>query len=99
VIGIDPSKPNSRAVLTSCLGGRLVLQTFDTHEYSREDMLKLWQNYVYYTLTNHFVYTQNNLFTTSKVFKTFEVVSYNEDNPHRKRYSFLTNRIFPNIQA
>ncbi len=58
VIGIDPSKPNSRAVLTSCLGGRLVLQTFDTHEYSREDMLKLWQNYVYYTLTNHFVYTQ-----------------------------------------
>lgn len=58
VIGIDPSKPDSRAVLTTCMGGRLVLQTFDTHEYSREDMLKLWQNYVYYSLTNHFVYTQ-----------------------------------------
>ncbi len=58
VIGIDANKPNSRAVLTTCMGGRLVLQTFDTHEYSREDMLKLWQNYVYYALTNHFVYTQ-----------------------------------------
>lgn len=57
VIGVDNNLPNSRAVLTTCIGGRLVLQTFDTHEYAREDMLKLWQNYVYYALTNHFINT------------------------------------------
>jgi hypothetical protein len=57
VIGVDNNYPNSRAVLTTCMGGRLVLQTFATHEYAREDMLKLWQNYVYYALTNHFIAT------------------------------------------
>lgn len=57
VIGIDEKFKDSRAVLTTCLGGRLVLQTFGTHDYHREDMEKLWQNYVYYALTNHFIQT------------------------------------------
>lgn len=57
VIGIDEKYKDSRAVLTTCLGGRLVLQTFGTHDYHREDMEKLWQNYVYYALTNHFMQT------------------------------------------
>ena len=57
VIGIDEKYKDSRAVLTTCLGGRLVLQTFGTHDYHREDMQKLWQNYVFYALTNHFIQT------------------------------------------
>ncbi|MCX8062332.1 MAG: hypothetical protein N3D16_07105 [Anaerolineales bacterium] len=57
VIGVDEKFKDSRAVLTTCLGGRLVLQTFCTHDYHREDMEKLWQNYVFYALTNHFVQT------------------------------------------
>jgi len=57
VIGIDEKFKDSRAVLTTCLGGRLVLQTFGTHDYHREDMQKLWQNYVFYALTNHFIQT------------------------------------------
>ena len=57
VIGMDEKFKDSRAVLTTCLGGRLVLQTFGTHDYHREDMQKLWQNYVFYALTNHFIQT------------------------------------------
>ncbi|MCS6908683.1 MAG: hypothetical protein RML93_12495 [Anaerolineales bacterium] len=57
VIGTDQKFKDSRAVLTTCLGGRLVLQTFATHDYAREDMEKLWQNYVFYALTNHFIQT------------------------------------------
>jgi len=56
LIGPDPDKKESHAVLTSCMGGRVLIQTFTTHQYNAEDMTKLWQNYVYYTLKNHFIF-------------------------------------------
>lgn len=56
LIGTDPSQKESHAVLTSCMEGRTLIQTFTTHQYNAEDMTKLWQNYVYYTLKNHFLY-------------------------------------------
>ena len=44
-------------VLASCVGGRVILQTFRTHEYHHDDMVALWQNYIYQTLKNHFALT------------------------------------------
>jgi hypothetical protein len=41
-------------LITSCMGGRMILQTFDSHDYPTDPMVALWQNYIRYTLTNHF---------------------------------------------
>ncbi len=57
LIGTQPDQKDSHAVLTSCMGGRVLIQTFTTHQYDSEDMTKLWQNYVHYTLKNHFLFS------------------------------------------
>ncbi len=41
-------------LITSCLQGRMLLQTFDSHDYPTDPMVALWQNYITYALTNHF---------------------------------------------
>lgn len=38
------------------MGGRLVIQTFSTHDYEYNLMLELWQNYIINSLTNHYKY-------------------------------------------
>lgn len=40
--------------ITSCMEGRMIMQTFDSHDYPTDPMVALWQNYIMYTLTNHF---------------------------------------------
>lgn len=52
--GLDLSNNSSSGVLASCMDGRVLFQTFSTHDYRSSDMLKLWENYIVYTLTNHF---------------------------------------------
>jgi len=48
-------KEKSRyGLITSCIDGRVIIQTFSTHDYSRERMQMLWENYITNTLTNHF---------------------------------------------
>lgn len=42
------------AVLASCYEGRVIIETFSDHDYHEADMIPLWQNYIYYTLKNHF---------------------------------------------
>jgi len=45
-------------LITSCMEGRVILQTFSSHDYGRnrgQDMIDLWENYILYTLTNHFM--------------------------------------------
>ena len=44
----------NNGLITSCLDGRMILQTFDSHDYPTDPMVALWQNYITYTLTNHF---------------------------------------------
>jgi hypothetical protein len=44
----------SHATLATCLDGRFIIQTHSTHDYHREDVVRLWQNYIYFTLKNHF---------------------------------------------
>jgi serine/threonine protein kinase len=54
--GLFPRRKSDYGVLATCLGGRMVLQTFSTHDYLKDIMLPLWQNYIIYTLTNHYKY-------------------------------------------
>jgi hypothetical protein len=45
---------NQDGLITVCYDGRLLLQTFSTHDHSKETMMQLWQNYVSYMLSNRF---------------------------------------------
>jgi hypothetical protein len=57
----NPDSQVSYGVLSSCLGGRVILQTFRTHEYQYENVLHLWQNYIYQTLKAHLTFTHQTL--------------------------------------
>jgi hypothetical protein len=48
---------SSYGLITSCMDGRVIWQTFNSHNYPTNDMIALWQNYINYTLTNHFLAT------------------------------------------
>ena len=53
------AKPSSQeAVLATCYGGRVIIQTFSDHDYNQADIVPLWQNYIYNTLKNHFLAIQ-----------------------------------------
>jgi hypothetical protein len=41
-------------LITACIEGRVIIQTFSDHDYHRSDIQALWENYVTYVLTNHF---------------------------------------------
>lgn len=45
-----PKEYNSYGLITKCLDGRMVWQSFSTHDYKDQDMINLWQNYIYNTL-------------------------------------------------
>jgi hypothetical protein len=47
---VSPNYTRDHGVLYSCIDGRMVLQTFSTHDYADDDMQHLWQNYMYNTL-------------------------------------------------
>ena len=49
-----PSRSSDYGLITTCIEGRVIIQTFSDHDYHREDIQALWENYVTYVLTNHF---------------------------------------------
>jgi len=54
VWGARPQVPDRYGVLTVCQGGQMILQTFPTHQYEQDTVVKLWQNYIYQALkTRH----------------------------------------------
>lgn len=56
LLGTIGTDKTNHGVLTECYEGRFLLQTFATHDYLRDDIVRLWQNYVYYTLIQHFLF-------------------------------------------
>ncbi len=56
--GIYSWEKSSYGTIAVCYDGRVILQTFSTHDYRKSDMTDLWQNYAYYTLKNHFLKLQ-----------------------------------------
>ena len=52
--GIFQKQKSDYGVLATCYDGRVVFQTFSNHDYHHDEIVRLWQNYITYTLKNHF---------------------------------------------
>lgn len=55
--GLAAKSSNQEGVLATCYEGRVIIQTFSDHDYDQADIIPLWQNYIHYTLKNHFSVT------------------------------------------
>jgi len=53
--GTQPNLKSQYGVLASCLNGTMIVQTYSSHDYKPTEVVKLWKNYMRYTLTNHFL--------------------------------------------
>lgn len=62
--GTNPGIPDQHGTLAICLGNRLILQTFGSHEYPSQDMIHLWQNYIYQALQGRFASQETSLVPT-----------------------------------
>jgi hypothetical protein len=45
---------SSHGTLATCIDGQLIIQTHSTHDYHKEDIIPLWQNYIYNALKTRF---------------------------------------------
>lgn len=54
--GLYSNHSSDYGVLAACRGGRMVLQTFSSHDYKQEIVQPLWVNAITYTLTNHYLF-------------------------------------------
>ncbi len=52
--GLSSQTSPGEGVLATCYGGRVIIQTFSDHDYHQSDIIALWQNYIHWTLKNHF---------------------------------------------
>jgi hypothetical protein len=54
--GLHVSNTAQFGLLTECVEGRMILQTFSTHNYKKVETLALWENYITNALISHFAY-------------------------------------------
>ena len=54
VAGTYKDNKSQYGTIAACEDGIFIIQTFSTHDYPSDMTLKLWQNYIYYTLQNHY---------------------------------------------
>jgi hypothetical protein len=54
--GIYAQEKNSYGVIAVCHDDRVIVQTFSSHDYRQDDVVRLWENYIYNTLRAHFEY-------------------------------------------
>jgi hypothetical protein len=52
--GLYMYEKSNYGVLATCMDGTVVVQTFCSHDYPQAKVQALWENYITYTLTNHF---------------------------------------------
>lgn len=52
--GLHMREKSSYGVLATCMDGTVIFQTFSSHDYPQTKVMSLWENYITYTLTNHF---------------------------------------------
>jgi hypothetical protein len=55
--GTFQKRKSDYGVMAVCLDGRVVFQTFSNHDYHQDAIIRLWQNYITYTLKNRFAVT------------------------------------------
>lgn len=53
-----PKEFNSYGLMVKCMDGRLIWQTFSTHDYKDQEMTNLWANYIYNGLLARYEYIQ-----------------------------------------
>ena len=52
--GTFQKRKSDYGVMATCHDGRVIFQTFSNHDYHQDAIIRLWQNYITYTLTNRF---------------------------------------------
>lgn len=52
--GIFQKQKTDYGVLVDCMDGRVVFQTFSNHDYHKDQVVRLWQNYITNTLKSRF---------------------------------------------
>jgi hypothetical protein len=55
LLGTIATDKTNHGVLTSCLDGRLLIQTFLDHDYERQNIEAYWMNAIHYVLKQHFL--------------------------------------------
>jgi hypothetical protein len=63
IAGTNGLWKTDHGALAVCLDGRVILQTFGSHDYSMDDMVQLWQNYIYNSLKSHYALTSSSQLT------------------------------------
>ncbi len=58
--GALPKEHSAYGTIAECLDGRMIWQTFSTHDYKYQEMINLWTNYIYNTLQARYEYLQAN---------------------------------------
>ena len=53
--GLYYSHKSDYGVIADCMDGKVIFQTFSTHDYRRDQTVPLWVNYINYTLSNHYL--------------------------------------------
>jgi len=48
--GAQSKEHSSYGLIAECMDGQMIWQTFSTHDYRNQEMINLWQNYIYNTL-------------------------------------------------
>lgn len=56
--GLSVKPSSDGAVLATCYQGRVIIATYSDHDYHQQEIVPLWQNYIYNTLKNHFLAIQ-----------------------------------------
>jgi hypothetical protein len=54
--GTYAQEKSSYGVLAICHEDRVIVQTYSSHDYRQDDVVRLWENYIYNTLRAHFEY-------------------------------------------
>ena len=52
--GTFQNRKSDYGVMATCYDGRVVFQTFSNHDFHQDAIIRLWQNYITYTLKNRF---------------------------------------------
>ena len=54
--GLYPNTRNSALTAVSCVDGRVIIQTYSSHSYGEDRIIRMWQNYIYNTLKARYDY-------------------------------------------
>lgn len=54
--GLYPNTKNSALTAVVCIEDRLIIQTYSTHSYGEDRVIRMWENYIYNTLKARYNY-------------------------------------------